>query len=57
VVVLTSCTEDPDVQAAYELGANGYVVKPVDFSQFEEAVKNLSFYWLLVNRGPQGNRS
>ena len=57
VVVLTSSAEDPDVHTAYELGANGYVVKPVDFSRFEEAVKDLSFYWLLVNRGPQGNRS
>jgi two-component system, response regulator len=57
VVVLTSSEEDPDVQAAYELGANGYVVKPVDFGQFAEAVKELSFYWLLVNRGAHGERS
>ncbi len=52
VVVVTSSSEDPDVKAAYELGANSYVVKPVDFDAFSEAVSKLGLYWLLVNRPP-----
>jgi two-component system response regulator len=52
VVVVTSSREDPDIQAAYELGANSYVVKPVDFKAFMEAVSQLGFYWLLVNQPP-----
>jgi two-component system response regulator len=51
-VVVTSSREDPDIQAAYELGANSYVVKPVDFKAFMEAVSQLGFYWLLVNQPP-----
>jgi two-component system, response regulator len=50
VVVVTSSREDPDIKAAYELGANSYVVKPVDFNAFQEAMSNLGFYWLLVNQ-------
>jgi len=42
--------EDPDMQAAYELGANSYVVKPVQFEAFMEAVSKLGIYWLMVNR-------
>jgi two-component system, response regulator len=53
VVVVTSSREDPDIKAAYELGANSYVVKPVDFSAFQEAMGNLGFYWLLVNQTPE----
>ncbi|MFA5515178.1 MAG: response regulator [Desulfuromonadales bacterium] len=49
VVVVTSSREDPDIQTAYALGANSYVVKPVDFASFMEAVGHLGFYWLLVN--------
>jgi two-component system, response regulator len=52
VVVVTSSAEDPDIKAAYELGANSYVVKPVDFDQFSEAMSNLGLYWLLLNRPP-----
>jgi two-component system response regulator len=51
VVVLTSSNQDPDIKSAYELGANSYVVKPVEFKAFMEAVGNLGFYWLLINRG------
>jgi two-component system, response regulator len=52
VVVLTSSQEPPDIQAAYALGANGYVVKPVSFDTFREAVGILGTYWLLVNQPP-----
>jgi two-component system response regulator len=50
VVVVTSSAEDPDIKAAYALGANSYVVKPVDFDGFLEAVSTLGFYWLLINQ-------
>lgn len=49
VVIVTSSGEDPDIKKAYELGANSYVVKPVNFDAFIDAVKNLGFYWLLIN--------
>jgi len=52
VVMVTSSREDPDITAAYELGANSYVVKPVDFDAFVEAMSSLGFYWLLVNQAP-----
>ena len=52
VVVVSSSKEDPDIQAAYDLGANSYVVKPVEFDAFFEAIQNLGLYWLLVNHGP-----
>ena len=52
VVVVTSSREDPDIQAAYALGANSYVVKPVDFDSFLEAMSSLGLYWLLVNQPP-----
>jgi two-component system response regulator len=50
VVVVTSSHEDPDIRTAYELGANSYVVKPVDFDSFMEAMSSVGFYWLVVNR-------
>ena len=53
VVVVTSSREDPDVKAAYELGANSYVVKPVDFESFTEAIGTLGLYWLLINQPPR----
>ncbi len=53
VVVLTSSREDPDVKAAYELGANSYVVKPVDFESFTKAIGELGLYWLLINQPPK----
>jgi two-component system response regulator len=52
VVVVTSSREDPDIKEAYFLGANSYVVKPVAFEQFVEAMGNLGLYWLLVNQPP-----
>jgi len=52
VVVVTSSQEDPDIQSAYALGANSYVVKPVGFDAFLEAMSSLGLYWLLVNQPP-----
>lgn len=52
VVMVTSSSEDPDIRMAYEYGANSYVVKPVDFNAFAEAVSSLGLYWMLVNKPP-----
>jgi len=49
VVVMTSSREDRDLEACYDLGANGYVVKPVEFEDFSRAVSELGFFWLLLN--------
>ncbi len=53
VVMVTSSHEDPDIRAAYELGVNSYVVKPVNFDAFVEAMSHLGLYWLLVNQPPR----
>lgn len=49
VVVVSSSAEDPDIRTAYELGANSYVIKPVQFEAFMEAMSKLGIYWLMVN--------
>jgi two-component system response regulator len=50
VVVVTASAEDPDVRTAYELGVNSYVIKPVQFEAFMEAMSKLGIYWLMINR-------
>jgi two-component system response regulator len=52
VVVLTSSSEDRDIAEAYQLGVNSYIVKPVDFKQFDEAIRQVGLYWLLLNYRP-----
>lgn len=53
VVMLTSSREDPDIQECYGLGVNGYVVKPVEFSEFHKAISELGLYWVIVNQPPE----
>lgn len=52
VVVMTSSREEPDLVRSYELGVNAYVVKPVRFPEFVEAVKQLGAFWAVLNEGP-----
>ncbi len=56
VVVLTSSLEERDLAAAYDLGANSYIAKAVDFEQFSHAVRNVGVYWLMLNQPPPTNR-
>lgn len=56
VVILTSSKEDEDLARGYELRTNSYIVKPVDFTQFAETVRQLGLYWLLLNQRPPSSR-
>jgi two-component system, response regulator len=52
VVILTSSTEEQDLMTGYDLGANSYVRKPIDFQKFLVSVQQIGLYWLAVNEGP-----
>jgi two-component system response regulator len=52
VVVMTSSKEEKDIIATYNLGVNSYIVKPVDFEQFNKSIRDMGFYWLVVNQPP-----
>ena len=52
VVMMTSSREGPDIQTSYELGANAYVVKPLSFGEFSEAVRRIGMFWILTNEPP-----
>lgn len=52
VVIMTSSREDPDIKAAFNNGANSYIVKPVDFNNFTEVMSQIGFYWLFINQAP-----
>jgi len=52
IVILTSSKEDPDLSRCYELGANSYIVKPVEFDSFINIVTELGMYWMLLNQPP-----
>jgi two-component system, response regulator len=52
VIVLTSSKEETDIMRSYQLGVNSYIVKPVDFDKFVDAIRELGLYWLLLNQNP-----
>ena len=53
VVVLTSSNEEKDIVSAYELGVNSYIVKPIDFNKFSNSIKEIGYYWLVLNKTVQ----
>jgi len=53
VIVMTSSKQETDMMKSYQLGVNSYIVKPVDFDKFVDAVRDLGLYWLLLNQQPQ----
>jgi CheY-like chemotaxis protein len=55
VVIITSSREERDVVESYKLGVNAYVVKPVDFHEFVNAIKELGLFWLVINEPPPGS--
>jgi len=55
VVILTSSQQDRDIAEAYALGANGYIVKPIDFTRFSHVIGEMSRYWLLQNQPPDSH--
>jgi len=57
VVVMTSSNEERDVLESYRLGANSYIVKPVQFEAFIDTVSKIGLYWVLTNRSPQGGKT
>lgn len=52
-VILTSSKEDPDIKKCYELGANSYIVKPVESDNFFQAIKELGMFWMILNQPPK----
>jgi two-component system response regulator len=52
VVILTSSKEDPDIKKCYDLGENSYVVKPVEFDEYQKAITKQGLYWMIVNQQP-----
>jgi two-component system response regulator len=57
VVILTSSKENQDIYESYDLGANSYIQKPVDFDQFVQAIRTLGLYWLVLNISPHGGNA
>lgn len=55
VIVITSSREEPDIKKAYKLGVNAYVVKPVDFQKFMDAISQVGLFWAVVNEPPPGS--